>query len=234
MEKLIYLLGSEMEPNALREALVGPVAERLLATDLLELEVYVSDQRGPDAPPVESQMDPLGLMSASISVWLDSVDGRTPIEEALRGVSTRLAGYSVAESTPREYAKRDWPDGVTSPTVSIGTALGPKPGLSDDEFFACWHGSHTPLSLRIHPLTRYVRNTIARPVTEDAPPYRGIVFESVASLEILTDRDAFYGSEEGQREAVADLLRFVNFKTMGSVTMSETILRAAPWRSPLA
>lgn len=232
MEKLIYLLGSEMEPDALREALVGPLAERMLGQDLLELEVYVADQKGPGAQHVENDMDPRGLMSASVSLWLGSVDDRGPIEDALRSVSSRLAGYSVAESTPREYAARDWPDGVASPTVTIGTALEPRPGISDAEFFGRWHGSHTPLSLRIHPLTRYVRSTVARPVTEEAPPYRGLVFESVASLEILTDRDAFYGSEEGQREAVEDLLRFANIKTMGSVTMSETIVRSAPWRRP--
>ena len=102
--------------------------------------------------------------------------------------------------------------------------------LSDEDFFGRWHGSHTPLSLRIHPLTRYIRNTVTRPITPAAPAYRGIVFESVASLEILNDVDAFFGGKEGQREAVEDLLSFVDFRTMGSVTMSETIVRSAPWR----
>ncbi len=231
MEKLVYLLGSELAPGALREALVGAVAKELLGVGLHELEVYVADLSGPLAQHTETVMDPDGLMSAAVCLFLDSLDARAPIETALGDVSARLAGYVVAESVPREYAQRDWPDGQSSPAVSIVTALRPKPGITDEEFFARWHGSHTPLSLRIHPLLRYVRNTVTRAITPDAPPYRGLVFENVASLEILADRDAFYGSEAGQREAVEDLLRFVDFRTMGSVTMSETIVRAAPWRS---
>ncbi len=230
MEKLIYLIGSELAPPALREALVGPVAKEMLAVGLHELEVYVNDLTGPLAQHTEQRMDPDGLFDATVSLWLDSVDARAPLETALAGVSARLAGYVVSESVPREYLNRDWPDGTTSPTVTMATGLRPKPGLSDEDFFARWHGSHTPLSLRIHPLTRYIRNTVTRPITKEAPPYRGIVFESVASLEILADRDAFYGGEEGERQAVEDLLSFADFRTMGSVTMSETILRSAPWR----
>ena len=230
MEKLVYLLGSEMDPDALREALVGPIGARMLDVGLHELEVYVSDQKGPLAQHVDNKMDPDGLMSAGVCLWLDSLDARAPIEAALGEVSAHLAGYLVSESVPREYARRDWPDGKLSPTVTLATALQPKPRLSDEDFYARWHGSHTPLSLRIHPLTRYIRNTVTRPITAGAPPYRGLVFESVESLEILADRDAFYGGEEGQREAVEDLLSFADFRAMASVTMSETIVRAAPWR----
>ena len=81
-----------------------------------------------------------------------------------------------------------------SPGVSLVTAF-PKPKHLDDEtFYARWHGSHTPMSLEIHPLTRYVRNSVARCLTPGAPPYRAIVSESVESLEVAADPERFYGS----------------------------------------
>jgi hypothetical protein len=231
MEKLVYLIGSEVAPDELRAALTGPIGKRLLETGLFELEVHVQDQTGPLVERLENRMDPEGLMSACVSLWLPCLDDRAALEGALRAVAARLAGYSVTESVPREYASRSWPDGETSPTVTVGTALREKPGLDLETFYARWHGSHTPLSLRIHPLMRYVRNSVARVITPDAPPYRAIVFEAVESLEVLATPEIWYGSEAGRREAIGDLLAFADIDSMGSVAMSETIVRAAPWRA---
>ena len=58
-----------------------------------------------------------------------------------------------------------------------------KPASLDDEtFYARWHGSHTPLSLEIHPLTLYVRNSVVRALTPGARPRRAIGNEAVGSL----------------------------------------------------
>lgn len=230
MEKLVYLLNSELPPNALREALLGPIANDILNKEVFELEVYVRDQTGPLAGTIENHLDPYELMDASVSIWLNNLDDRAQIEAALHAVSRRIAGYSVTESVPREYQQRNWNDGELSPTITVANAFCEVSGLDNDTFFKRWHGSHTPLSLNIHPLTRYVRNTVSRVLTPDSPPFRGLVFESVASLEVLADCDAFYGGEANRQQAVQDLCSFADLKTLCSVAMSETIVRSAPWR----
>ena len=230
MEKLIYLIGHEGDPVALWETLMREAGDALLSQGLYELEVYVRDQTDPIVESLENNMDPEGWMSACVSLWISSAEDRQPIEGILRELTPRLAGYLVTESVPREYDRRRWPDGASSPGVTIGTAFVEKPGLALADFYHRWHESHTPLSLRIHPLTRYVRNAVARVLTPGAPPYRALVFECVDSLSTLADLDIWYGSPEGRKEAVRDLLSFADYPSMASVTMSETILRAAPWR----
>ena len=228
MEKLIYLLG-DAEPGSiprlrvdLRDALLekGPA---LLSAGAQRLSFTVADLGDEHVDSID-QFNAHGLLDAKVSLWLDSLDDRAEVEALLSGVSKRLAGYLVTESVPKEYDDRDWPDGERSPGVALVTTF-PKPDTIDDEaFYRCWHGSHTPLSLEIHPLLHYVRNVAARSLTPGAPPFRAIVNESVASAEIAATPELFYGSPDGQKRAVKDLIQFVDFKTLSTVVMSEYIL----------
>ena len=231
MEKLVYLIDASLAPLDLKMALVGPLGKEITqANSVHELEVYVCEMAEEDLIGLENNMDPHGLMSASISVWVDSLDDRKRIESVLAEVSTRIAGYSVTESVPREYQNRDWPDGETSPTLTIGTAMIARQDINQEEFFKRWHESHTPLSLKIHPLTRYVRNVVSRVLTVDAPNYHGLVFESVRSLEILSSVEYFYGNDKNREIAINDLLSFVDLSQMATKPMTETIVKSAPWR----
>ena len=229
MEKLVYLLGAGTEgvgapaprPD-LRERLLG-AREALRSARVRACTVTVRDL---DDPLLGTfyQNDDDGLLAATVSVWLDSLDERAPIEDLLRQAAPAVAGYLASESVPREYLGRDWADGARSPGVALVTAF-PRPERLDDAgFFEAWHGSHTRLSLEMHPLTRYVRNTLVRPLTAGAPPYRALVSESVDALATLCTPERFYGSKENQARAVADLGRFVDFAELRTVVMSEYIL----------
>ena len=226
MEKLVYLVGKpEAQPvEDFRERLLGPGAEDLLARGALELTVNVADLTElPDAMPIA---DPDGWLSASVSLWLPSLDERAPLEEVLDGLAARKAGYLVTESVPREYTDRDWADGERSPGVTMVAAF-PKPDRIDDEtFFRRWHGSHTPLSLKIHPLYRYIRNSVARALTPGAPAFRAIVEERVRTMREFAEPKLFYGSAEGQRLAHDDLLTFTDLEAMHLTLMSEYILQS--------
>lgn len=229
MEKLVYLLGPGVrEPRnpppatALRDQLLD-ARSALEAAGARACTITARDLDDPLLGDVY-QNDDAGLLSATVSLWLDSLDERGPIEALLRELAPAVAGYLGAESVPRDYPERDWADGVRSPGVALVTAF-PRPDRLDEEtFFAGWHGSHTPLSLEIHPLTRYVRNTLVRSLTPEAPPYRALVSESVDSLATCCDPLAFYGSKENQARAVADLSRFVDFGELRTAVMSEYIL----------
>lgn len=228
MEKLIYLLGDAEAgtvPQAradLRDALFD-VAPSLVAAGARDLSFSVADVDDPGLARV-AQFNNMGLFDAQLSLWVDHIDGRAGIESIVSGLAARHAGYLVTESILRDYAARDWKSGEASPGIALVTTF-PKPETIDDEtFYARWHGSHGPLSLELHPLTRYVRNSVARGLTPGAPSIRAIVSESVESAAIAADVDKFYAGRENRKRIVKDLLSFAELSTLSTVVMREYIL----------
>jgi hypothetical protein len=228
MEKLIYLLG-DAEPGKpprarsdLRDALLerGPA---LVDAGAQQASFTVADLDDPDADRV-AQFNTSGLIDAKVSLWLESADRREEVEKVLSPLAKRCACYLVTESVPRALAGEEPGPGQRSPGVALVTTF-PKPERIDDEtFYARWYESHTPLSLEIHPLLQYIRNTVARVLTPGAPPLRAIVNESVASVEIAADPIAFFGTERDRKRAIDDLLSFVDFDTLSTALMSEYVL----------
>ena len=225
MEKLVYLLGDTASgriPRArtdLREALLeaGPA---LIHAGAQRASFTVADLDEPDADRIH-QFNVSGLIDATVSVWLESLDDREEIEAPLSSLAKRFAGYLVTESVPRVPEGHDPCPRERSPGVALVTTF-PKPERLDDAtFYGRWHGSHTPLSLELHPLLKYVRNSVARALTPGAPPFRAIVNESVASTRIAADPLLFYGSKKGRKRAVEDLLSFIDLDTLSTVVMSE-------------
>jgi hypothetical protein len=228
MEKLVYLLWKPDGASiaAFRDELIGRCAPALLRGGALALTINVSDlldQVGAKSPLVIGEGR---TVSASVSLWLDTLDARALLEDELRACAARVAGYLVTESVPLRCPDRNWPDGVRSPGVTLWTAF-PKPDrVSDDEFYRRWHGSHTPLSFEIHPLWEYVRNAVARVLTPSAPPYRALVEERFRTLEDLTDPMRFFGSAENVQRVLADVAAFADLEQMNTAPMSEWIIKS--------
>ena len=228
MEKIVYLCwkksGDSIEP--FRAALLDGACRHLLDGGVRSLTVNVADlgERVMDSPLVIGEGRTL---SASVSCWVDSIDERGFIDAALRPLCERFFGYLVTESVPLCYPDRTWPDGVQSPGVTLFTAF-PKPDrLTDEQFFAHWHGSHTPLSLEIHPLWRYIRNAVARPLGEGAPPYRGIVEERFRELDDALDMDRlFRGKAANMKRGMKDVAQFLEPDRIVSTLMSEYIVKS--------
>jgi hypothetical protein len=178
-------------------------------------------------------------LHALVSVWLDAVDRRAPFEEVLAPASTRLAGYSVVESLYRDYGgnewsgPRDWPDGERSPGVLTVALLQQHPDLTFEDWMTRWHTRISPITEAIQPRARYVRNAVFRPLTEAAPPLRGVVEEAWPSLDHVTDPMLFYcanGDPERMNAHITQMIdeinAFVDLNTLRSVTMSEWILKS--------
>lgn len=228
MEKLIYLLWKRDTDaiEAWRDELVGPVGRALLAAGATQLVVNVSDLRAQVGRGTSQYLGEGKSIAASVSLWLDCLDERQPLEAALRRISARCDGYLVTESMPLRCPDRDWPDGTRSPGVTLWTAF-PKPErISDEEFFARWHGSHTPLSFEIHPLWQYTRNAVARVLTPSAPPHRAIVEERFRTLEDLLDPNRFFGAPENIQRVLTDIATFTDFESISTAPMSEWILKS--------
>src|SRR5262249_11565316 len=137
MEKLVYALWG------VREGIVEKAGPELLALDPPGLTVNVVD-RDVDMSAVVPERGGDKVV-ATVGLWLDSLDDRKPHEAVLADAAERTAGYLVTESVPLAYPHRTWPDGERSPGVKQITMFDKRPDIDDTQFFARWHGSHTPL-----------------------------------------------------------------------------------------
>jgi len=100
--------------------------------------------------------------------------------------------YMVEETIPVAYEKT-WKDGDATPGVCLLTLFHKKPGLDQETFINRWHHSHTPLSLRLHPLWNYNRNVVKSILSEDSLWYDGIVEEQFEKPSDLLNPFVFFG-----------------------------------------
>ena len=229
MEKLVYLLWRDPseDADAFARRLVEGVGPKLCASGARQVAVNAADREADLARTVpirDSAPQFAGSSRSGSPAWTT----RAAYEAILRDGAPRSAGYLVTESVPRDFDRRDWPDGVRSPGVKMISVFEQPARLTRAEFIARWHGSHTPLSLEVHPLWRYVRNVVARPLSEGAPDYAGIVEEHVRELADLTDPARFYGGADVMAANIQRILEdarsFLDLERVMSVVTSETIL----------
>jgi hypothetical protein len=240
MEKLIYLvwLDAETTREQVADVMLGSVATDLLALHPHRLSMDLWDTQSDIPPPVPTPEGETPL-HALVSIWLDAVDHREPYQAVLQQVAARLAGYEVVESLYRDYGgnqwstPRDWPDGERSPGVLTVAMLQQHPEQTFEEWMTRWHTRISPITEAIQPRCRYVRNAVFRPLTEGAPPVRGIVEEAWPSLEHVTDPMLFFcadGDPEKMNtnitQMIEEIAAFVEMDTFRSVTMSEWILKS--------
>ena len=240
MEKLVYLLWNESgrAGPALAGRLLGPIAETLLALEPAGLAMNIADDEAaavslPLPPPAD---DPAPF--AEVTVWLTNHDDRGPYEQVLAPLGDRLAGYLVTESIPTDYGDnqwaqpRSWADGERSFGVIMLTLMEQPERMSADEWYTHWYGTQTPMSTEIQPRIRYVRNSVARPLTPHAPLYRGIVEEAWPSAETVNDPMKFYladGDADLLQERMGIMMTsvgaFLDFDRIRLAAMSEYLLK---------
>ncbi|MEX0875354.1 MAG: EthD domain-containing protein [Actinomycetota bacterium] len=219
MEKIDYLLWRDV--GGLRDELIENVAPAIVDAGATALSVYVGDTEA-DIPRPSLLLGRGAELGAVLSVWLDSIDDRHPIEAAIGPAD----GYLVTESVPQRR-RRDWPDGQPSPGVSHFTWFLKPDRLSDEEFFHGWHEVHTPSTTRLHP-TRvgYVRDSVARVLTPGSPRVDAIVFEMFPTIEDYTDPKRLYGSQEALDETMEHLPLYADFETINARPLHEIVVRS--------
>ncbi len=238
MEKLIYLVWAKpgTDAEARRRELLTRVQPALLQRGALRLSMDIKDSDAEILAPVPWPDDELPL-TAVVSFWMDCHDRRAPFEEILLALGDRVAGYLVTESLYMEYggnqhsARRNWPDGVRSPGVVQVTLLEQPPRLTHMQWLDHWYSVVSPMSERVQPRARYVRNAVARPLSADAPPYKGIVEECWASKDIPLDPMLYYNANGSQETLRANMMammdgvsQFLDLDRIRVVMMSEYLL----------
>ena len=227
MEKLDYIVWRKagLDIGEHRRMLLDGAASVAPHAAALTVAVGDTDAEIPEPPLLLGRG---GDAAAVVSVWLDSLDDRGPVEDMLRAGDVAVDGYLVTESVPQRRADRDWADGEQSPGVTHCTWF-PKPDrLSDDDFYRGWHEVHSPASFRLHPLRwEYVRDAVARVVTPGSPPVRAIVFERFRTNEDYADPARLYGPPETLDETMRDLPLYADFESISSRPLHEVIVKTA-------
>lgn len=152
--------------------------------------VHLTEEEPPRWNVVPYRREPLAMVAVS-----------APAEEAieaLSGLGGSLAGYRVEESTPIARA----PDRRSDATLL--TLFRKNRALDRQAFFDEWYGTHTPLSLEVHPIVGYVRNAVEESVVDASPRFDGIVTEDFEARDDLLAAHRLFG---GRLRMIPNMIR---------------------------
>ncbi len=151
----------------------------------------------------------------------------TPIAWLLSDPSCSGA-YSVEEARPVSYASTR-PEGEITPGACLLTLFSRKKGIDHSTFIHRWHHSHTPMSLRIHPLWNYNRNVVLKALTSSTQPFEGIVEEQTRTRSELLNPFKFFGPPhlilQRMLMVYRDTRSFLDYATMETYLVEEHIIK---------
>lgn len=137
--------------------------------------------------------------------------------------------YKVEEALPVIY-KKDWPDEQTTPGACLLTLFQQKKGIDYDTFIDRWHNSHTPLSLKIHPLWHYNRNVVKEKLNDSSKEWDGIVEEHTRAKSELINPTKFFGNLftmfYNMLRVYFDTKSFLDYKTIETYLVTEVHIKS--------
>jgi hypothetical protein len=221
MQKIIYLVnGSADESYEDFKNRVFEVVNQVKKSESpLTLKVVLTEF----LPPAISVIPFRKKKIACISVYKQNrnVSGSLCKLQGFAGV------YGVTEALPVAYEK-SWQDGDPTPGVCLFTLFRQKKGISYDTFIDRWHNSHTPLSLRLHPLWNYSRNVVNERLTPESANWDGIVEEHVRTKSDLLNPFKFFGKPlmilPNMLKVYTDTKAFLDYRTIETYLAMEYIL----------
>ncbi len=229
MEKLVYLLREpQASPGgAFRDRLLS-FAPAVESAGGFRLSVNVDDEAVVNGAGVTiGKLDP--PIRAMVSFWMENSDDRAVAEAALRDVTASIDGYLVVESVPTPNTAHRVPPGERTPGFSLVTCINSLASLPREDFWRLWYEEHKRVAQDTQSTFGYVRNTVVRSLTEDAPGCDGIV-EELFPIEALNDQKVWYAAESDD-DLQANLQRMMesvqNFLDLGrleSHPMSQYLL----------
>jgi hypothetical protein len=218
MEKIIYLVkGSKTDSYGQFKNRIFTALNSVLENDKPEaLKVVLTE-----APPPAISIIPFKKEKiASISV----VQKNSKLSETLLKTNGFSGVYKVTEALPVAYEKT-WEDGEPTPGVNLLTLFRQKKSISYEAFIERWHNSHTPLSLKIHPLWNYNRNVVNEKLTENSINWDGIVEEHFRSKSDLLNPFKFFGNlikiVPNMIAVYTDTNAFLEYKTIETYLATE-------------
>lgn len=244
MEKLCIALWREADaaPDVLPDWLADNLVRHLQASPQVRAATVHAESADPQHSAFRHGAGLDGrLLAGLVSVWLDSYQDAPDLQALLEQAPVaQAAPYLVCESVPQAYGDvMTWAEGERSPGLSIVTLLDKPEGTDEKVFYHYWHELHRLTTAQCHPFASYVRNEVARALTDGAPRYRGIVTESSPDVQDFLDPHRFYVSggdkqqlRANQRRVVDETSHFIDFGTIQVAPMTEHVVRALAPTSP--
>lgn len=134
----------------------------------------------------------------------------------------------VEEALP-VACKKTWPDGERTPGICLLTLFRQRKNIDYQTFLDRWHNSHTPLSLRIHPLWHYSRNVVREIPHAISLRWDGIVEEHVRTRPDLLNPFRFFGKPHvvlaRMLHVLTDTRSFIDYSSMETWLVQEYIFR---------
>jgi len=236
-QRLLFLVWFEgrgsRERHAAREKLLGQVTYRLVEKYKIEDFSWYIDDAENDAKSTAVNIAPLSRpVRAQLTMGeIDSLDQEKrrergkEITSLLKSEGFVVASYLVNETIYTDYGeyrgdaiygwnpslKRTWGRGERSPYKVTLSAFCKPANMSQVEFRRLWFDYQSPMSEILQPRARYVRNEIILVLTDDSPPYSGVVIECWPSRRHMENPFFFFNARNPWELAVhiAVMLRSV-------------------------
>lgn len=161
----------------------------------------------------------------AISLWKNDEQAL----ESLMQIDGFEGAYQVTETLPVVY-KKNWANGECTPGVCLLTLFKQKKNIDYKTFLDRWHNSHTPLSLKIHPLWHYNRNVVEKRLSETSAGWDGIVEEHMRTRPELTNPFKFFGGPpviiQRMINVYTDTRSFLDYKTIEPYFVAEYWLKS--------
>ncbi len=218
MRKEIYLVRGNV-----RESYIG------FKDRILKLVNEVAEKEKPSAlhvtlttgrPPVLSVIPFRKSKISVISLYKETIE---PSELILKSEGFSGA-FEVEEAIPVSYDVT-WERGDQVPGACLLTLFHRKPGIDYTTFLDRWHNSHTPLSLKLHPLWNYNRNVVKAKLGEHRSWYDGVVEESTRTRSELLNPFKFFGKPtrviHNMLAVYRDTASFLDYKRIETYLVEE-------------
>jgi hypothetical protein len=235
MEKLLYAFwrGTASADN-LRQRFLRELAPALSELGAERLQLNIADFADLSGALVNFTLhNTRPVPDGIVSFWLSSAFRREPAETLLAGSFERIAGYEVAESTILANVRHPPRPGERTYGFSQVTFLQVPPRLTYEAWRHVWFHEHTPVGIATQANFLYVHNVVVMPLTENAPPFRGIV-EECFPPEALRDSQAFYDAlgdeprhQRHQKLMMDSCAKFIDFDRIDVIATSEYRLSSA-------
>jgi hypothetical protein len=218
MNKQMYLVrgmkGESYEAYTLRVFEIGNFLARTHRPKALKITLTTK------APPALSVIPFRRKKVAVISVSMES-ESVVPELPSMEGFG---GAFSVTEAIPVGY-KKEWKDEEETPGIGLLTLFHMKKGIDYRTFIERWHNSHTPISLKLHPLWNYNRNVVKSKLTDHSFWYDGIVEEHFRSRKDLLNVFRFFGKPhrilKNMLLVYTDTRSFIDYKKMETYLVAE-------------
>jgi len=160
---------------------------------------------------------------AVISMVTNNAQSRNDLSK-VAGIS---GAWLVTEALPVKYEKT-WSNHMKTPGACLLTLFKKRTNIDHNTFIHRWHNSHTPLSLKIHPLWHYNRNVVGKKLVEKSEDWHGIVEEHCRTTSELLNPVKFFGGPlkmlPNMLKVYTDTRSFLDYKTIETYLVAEYIV----------